>query len=190
MKLRLTRLVLIAGVCVVAAPAAAEPRELVLDPTATSITFELGAVLHSVEGRAPLTSGVLRFDDAGGPVTGEIVVDAAGATTDMESRDAKMHGEVLESARAPRIVFHPERLDVVQRDESSAQVNLTGEIELLGRRHPLTLPATLQANGDRLSIQSQVTLPYVEWGLRDVSTFVLRVDKTVSITIHAEGTLK
>ena len=30
---------------------------------------------------------------------------------------------------------------------------------------------------------------YVDWGMRDYSNFVLRVDRHVTVTVHAEGAL-
>ena len=42
---------------------------------------------------------------------------------------------------------------------------------------------------DRLEFACRFEIPYVEWGLRDPSTFVLRVAKKVGVTIDAQGTM-
>ena len=37
------------------------------------------------------------------------------------------------------------------------------------------------------SADSHFTVPYVKWGMKNLSTFVLRVDQSVEIEIHASG---
>jgi len=168
----------------------AETRTLTLDPGATQIVFHLGATLHTVEGAIPLARGEIRFDPSGGPASGEIVIDARRATTALSSRDAKMHEQVLESARFPEIIFHPQRLDVKTREGKSAEIELSGTLELLGKQHPVVLPARLESvDADRIEIDTRVTLPYVDWGLTDVSNVLLRVHKDVAVDVHASGVI-
>jgi polyisoprenoid-binding protein YceI len=169
------------------APAAEQ--SLTLDPAATKIAFTLGATLHTAEGTIRLERGTLRFDPDSGTASGEIVVDAKSAETGSDSRDANMHRDVLESGRFPVIVFRPERLEVVARAATTADVKLHGRIEIHGGAHPLTIPAKLTADGPRLRISASFRVPYVEWGMRDYSNLVLRVDKHVDVTLEAAGHL-
>jgi polyisoprenoid-binding protein YceI len=190
MRTRIT-LVLVALLLVIpfggAAPAAEQ--NLTLDPAATRIGFELGATLHSADGSVKLEQGAIRFDPDSGAASGEIVVDATSATTDLGSRDRNMHAEVLESARFPKIVFRPERLDVKRRDAASADVELYGALDMHGQQHPLSVPAKLAARDGRLVVDARFEVAYVDWGMRDYSNFVLRVDRHVTMTVHAEGAL-
>jgi len=174
---------------VVGERAAAAEQILVLDPAATKISFTLGATLHTVDGSVPLSRGTLRFDPAGGAASGEVVLDAQAAQTGNTSRDAKMHQDVLESERFPTIVFRADELELLSRAETSARVRLRGTLELHGQSLPLVLPATLTEHGDRLEILSTFRVPYVEWGLRDPSNFLLRVNRFVDVTVSAEGRL-
>jgi len=169
--------------------ATADPRVLVLDPAATKILFTLGATLHTVEGSVRLSRGEVRFDSAGGAASGEIVVDARSAETGNSSRDANMHRTVLESERFPSIVLHAGELELLSHSESDAQVRLRGMLELHGQSLPFELPASLSAHGDRLEIAASFRVPYVEWGMRDASNFLLRVDRFVNVKVSAEGTL-
>jgi polyisoprenoid-binding protein YceI len=180
---------LLLGAAALASSARGETRLLQLDPASTRITFTLPATLHTVEGSVPLLRGTIRFDPAGGPAEGEVVADARGATTGLSSRDARMHGEILESQRFPTIVLRPEHLDVSRRDAHSAEVELRGALEIHGSSHPVTLPARLTADGDHLTIESTFVVPFVSWGMEDPSNFLLRVDPQVTVQLHAEGTL-
>jgi polyisoprenoid-binding protein YceI len=177
------------GLVLVGRPVQAEPRLLKLDPGATRIGFTLKATLHTVEGTAKLLRGAVRFDSAGGSAAGEIVADARSASTGLASRDARMHADVLESERFPTIVFRPEQLQISRRDEHTADVEVRGVMEIHGATHPVVLPATLSAKGDRLTIDSSFVVPYVAWGMKDPSSFLLRVAPEVTVQVHAEGTL-
>ncbi|HME72294.1 MAG TPA: YceI family protein [Myxococcota bacterium] len=182
---------LVAGLVLLAAgrPAAAEEQILALDPAVTKISFTLGATLHTVDGSVQLAHGELRFDPAGGAASGEIMVDARTAQTGNSSRDANMHRDVLESERFPTIAFRAEGLELLSRSETKAQVRLRGTLDLHGQSLPFELPATLTAQGDRLGIAATFRVPYVDWGMRDASNFLLRVDRFVDVTVSAEGTL-
>ena len=187
------RSVLLVAIVVASLPpvaARAETRVLTLDPARTKITFRLGATLHEVVGVAPLARGEIRFDPAGGPAEGEIVFESKRLTTDLASRDEKMHAEVLKTASFPTISFQPERVAVLRREAGSAEVELEGSLSLLGVPHPLVLPAKLSSSDGRtVEITTRATIPYVAWGLADVSNFLLRVDKTVDVEVTAAGLL-
>jgi polyisoprenoid-binding protein YceI len=170
-----------------APPGRGAEQTLTLEPEATSIAFTLGATLHTVSGGVRLVEGVIHFDPDGGTASGEIVVDARSASTGLGSRDRNMHRDVLESERHPRIVFRPERLRVLRRDAAGAEVELDGVLDMHGQAHPLTLPARLVPRGERIAIEAGFRVPYVDWGMQDYSTLILRVDRFVDVTVRSEG---
>jgi polyisoprenoid-binding protein YceI len=188
-----SRSALVLGLALLSAPPAlGAERVLILDPAKSAIQFELPATLHTVHGHLVLARGEIHFDDApgSGAASGEIVADARSAATDNERRDRKMHDEVLESARFPEIVLEPERLDVRRIDASHAEVTLTGELAIHGASHRISIPADLTALApDRLRVRARFTVPYVSWGMKDVSNLVLHVDAAVEVEIDAEGSL-
>ena len=166
-----------------ASSARAAEQTLALDPAATTIAFALGATLHTVEGSVRLSSGEIRFDLVTGVASGEIDVDARSATTGNESRDRNMHRDVLESEKYPRIAFRAEQVRVVHRDPAGAVVELAGQLDLHGQARPWTLPAKLAFQGDRVSIEANFRVPYVDWGMQDYSSFILRVDRFVAVRV-------
>lgn len=169
------------------AASAAEPVELELEP-GPAVTFTLGSTLHTVHGTIDLERGWIRFDPEGGPAEGEIVLDATSADTENRKRDQKMHGEVLRSGEHPTIVFRPTAVEGALPASGSGEIRLVGEVELLGVRHPATLPATVTRRDGAVDGEGSISIPYVAWGLEDPSVFVLRADKevTVQVTVHGE----
>lgn len=168
-------------------PAAAAT--LKLDPAATQVTFTLDSPLHLVEGSFHLREGEVRFDPRTGAAAGRIVVDARTGATGNGSRDRKMHGEVLESARFPEIVFVPDRFEGTLPESGAGQVKLHGTLSLHGSGHPLTLPATIRRENGRLHADLALAVPFIAWGLKDPSLPFLKVDREVAVKIAARGTL-
>ncbi len=171
------------------APLHAE-RVLTLDPARTKVTFELKATAHTVEGTFALRKAEVRFDPAGGPASGEIELDIKAGQTGNEKRDRKMHSEVLETEKWPVAVFHPRRLEGTLADRGASDVVLAGTLSFHGADHELELPVHVTRDGSRTTVALDLVIPYVEWGLADPSVFVLRVAKTVTVHVAAEGALQ
>ena len=186
MKKRLaSRWLCAAATALLAAQAGAADLELV--PEQTAISFELGSTLHRVHGVARLEAGSIQFDPAGGAAGGRIVIDATSLDTDNSLRDRNMHEKVLESDRFPRIELLPTTLLVDERTGESAQVVLVGTLRIHGGDWPIRVPATVEAHGDDLRVVGSFVVPYVEWGMRDMSNFLLSVDPEVSVHFEALG---
>ena len=121
-------------------------------------------------------------------VTGSLVIDASSGRSGNHIRDRKMHREILESARYSEITFRPDRIegDVVPAGVSTIQVH--GIFSLHGADHDLTMPVRVQVFPDHWFADTHFTIPYVKWGIKNPSAFLLRVSESVEITVHATGT--
>lgn len=172
-----------------ALPLAAETLTFELDPAATSVQFSFGATLHTVKGSLKAESGTIQVDPDTGKATGWVVLDATSAQTGNARRDAKMHEKILESRRYPDIVFSVERISGSLHRGGRSEVQLHGYLEMHGVRRPIALPATVLVEGDRVQATASLTVPYLEWGLKDPSFFILRVEKEVRVTVKATGRL-
>lgn len=157
------------------------------NPAQTTVDFTLGDVLHTVHGSFKLKTGQVRFDPATNSISGEIVVDAPSGNSGSTGRDRKMHKEILESARYSEVTFRPDRVDgkVLALGRSAVQVH--GMFGILGAEHEITVPAQVELAPDHWSLTVHFAVPYVKWGLKDPSTFILRVEKTVDIDLGAQG---
>jgi len=177
-------------VLVAASPAArAEEQLFSLDPATTAVHFKVTATGHDVEGTFHVTSGAVRFDPATGVASGEIRVDALSAETGNGSRDKTLRGDVLEAVRFPLVLFTAERIVGALPASGEGQVELRGLVSLHGASHPLTLPAKVQVEGDRLKLSAEFAVPYVEWGLHNPSILFLKVADVVQVHVEGEGTI-
>jgi polyisoprenoid-binding protein YceI len=172
-------------------PAAAQQLSVNLDPAATQINFTLAATLHTVHGTFKLKSGQLQWDATNGHATGSIVIDATSGNTDNTSRDKNMHAQVLDSAKFPEITFTPSEIKGSLNKGGPSQLTATGTIRVHGQDHDTTLNLTVQpaANG-AFQATAQFPIPYVKWGMKDPSTFLLHVGDTVTVEIQAIATVK
>jgi hypothetical protein len=59
-----------------------------------------------------------------------------------------------------------------------------------GAEHELTAPAEVEVSGGVYRITATFDVPYVKWGMKNPSTFILRVNGTVQIKISSVATIK
>lgn len=170
-------------------PLPAEMLTFELDPGATTVRFTFGATLHTVNGSLRTENGTIQVDPSTGSASGWVMLDATSARTGSSRRDHKMHEKVLESRRYPDIVFSLERISGGLQRAGRSEVQLHGTLEMHGTRRPVALPATILAEGNRVRANAVLTIPYLEWGMKDPSFFVLRVAKEVRVVIRATGRL-
>jgi polyisoprenoid-binding protein YceI len=163
----------------------AQPANYQLDPAQTRVSFTLSDVLHTVHGAFKLKSGDIQFDPATGAARGRMIVDAASGNSGNGSRDGKMHKSILESERYPEIVFRPDRVEGNVAPRGASDVRVHGIFSIHGAEHEITIPARVQMTPGQFSADLRFTVPYVKWGMKNPSTFLLRVSQEVEIDIHA-----
>jgi polyisoprenoid-binding protein YceI len=134
-----------------------------------------------------MRSGMIVFDPKSGAASGTILVDARSGESGNESRDKKMHKEILESQRYPEITFTPQRVigNVVPKGNPAIQVQ--GRFHIHGSDHDLTLSIPVAINGDDVKASTSFVVPYEAWGMKNPSTFILRVETKVTVNVSAVG---
>jgi polyisoprenoid-binding protein YceI len=168
--------------------ACAQESDVNLDPAQTTIEFTLDTTLHAVHGTFKLKTGHIGFDPATGKASGAIVVDAASGDSDNESRDKKMHQQILESQKYPEIVFTPQHVKGGVNPQGASQVEVSGVFRIHGQDHDITMTFVVQPPaGDKIQASTHFSVPYVQWGLKSASTFLLHASDTVEIEIHGTG---
>jgi polyisoprenoid-binding protein YceI len=162
-----------------------------LDPAQTEIRWKLNGGLHTTHGTFKLKSGEFLFNPATGMAEGEILVDATTGESGNAVRDKRMHDEVLESNRYPAIFFHPTKIKGAFKIQEGPQ-DLVGEgtLNVHGADHPLELPLQVQTSAGAVTATTRFTVPYVDWGMKNPTRFLLKVSKQVEIEVVAKGTIK
>ena len=163
---------------------------LVLDPAASKLRWTLDSSLHSVHGTFALKKGTLHVDLGSGKASGEIAADATSGNSGNDSRDKKMHNEVLESGRYTEVVFRPRRVEGKIATQGNSTVQVHGTFLLHGSEHELTVPVEAKLGTGQWTGSSKFSVPFIDWGLKNPSNFFLRVSHAVSIELELNGTLE
>jgi acyl carrier protein len=175
---RIFLVLLAAALCV---PAYSQDTELTFAPADTSIHWTLPTRLHTVHGTFKLKEGRIRFDRTSGAASGQLIVDAVSGESGSGSRDSRMHSSIIESKKFSVIVFRPDRVRGQIPEQGAGKIDVHGMFELHGTMHELTIPVEVQVETGSIGVKSHFKIPYVEWGLKDPSVIMLKVDNTVEI---------
>jgi polyisoprenoid-binding protein YceI len=160
-----------------------------LDPANTRIEFTVAATLHTVHGTFALKNGTIHVNPSTGSARGLVVVVAASGDSGNKGRDQKMDDEVLESQRYPEMTFTATGFSGKFALAGSSTAQVDGILRLHGTDHPVTLSLPVQVQGQNVSAHTHIVIPYVAWGLKNPSTFLLHVGEKVDIDIDAAGRL-
>jgi polyisoprenoid-binding protein YceI len=174
----------------VAFPVNAQQYVATLDATQTKIEYSVDSTLHTVHGTFALKSGEIHFDPSTGKASGHIVVDATSGDSGNKSRDKKMHQEILESPQYPEITFTPQQVTGTFNPDASSQLEISGIFQLRGQNHPLTATISVDPpSGAAVHSTVHFTIPYIKWGLKDPSTWLLKASDTANLEIQATAKL-
>ncbi len=163
---------------------------LTVDPARSKISWNVDSTLHMVHGTFALKNGSMHFDQESGKADGEIVVFATSGDSGNSSRDEKMHKEVLESGKYPDAVFRPSQVEGKVANSGSSDVKVHGTFLLHGTEHEITVPVHAELDGDNWKGSGKFDVPYIQWGLKSPSNFVLKVQPVVNVELELAGSLK
>jgi polyisoprenoid-binding protein YceI len=175
----------IALLCVPIASAQRETFTIV--PDQSEVAFNLGDVLHKVRGTFHVSSGDVVFSPNASEISGVIQVAADSGTSGNATRDRRMATDILDAPQFPVASFSPSRMVGSIAPSGDSTVEVSGTFTLHGSAHMLTVPMQLHIDGNRCTAKTHFIVPYVQWGMKDPSTFVLRVAKEVSIDLVLVG---
>ena len=162
-----------------------DKRTVVFQPETTSIRWTLSDPIHTVYGTFKLKRGAVDVNLDDGSADGLIEVDATSGESGNPARDGRMHKSILESDRYPIISFRPTHVIGKVMSSSDEVVTVEGVFRIHGAEHPLQLSINIHPEGNAITLKTHFTVPYVGWGMKDPSIFVLRVNNTVDIDVEA-----
>jgi polyisoprenoid-binding protein YceI len=163
----------------------AEQIAITFDPTQAEVDYSVGTTLHTVHGTFLLKSGEFRFDPATGEASGQLIVDPTTGGSGSHARDNRMQKEILEAAKFAEITFLPDRIEGNPVAEGTSRIQVHGRFRIHGADHELTIPVDVQSSGGRYTASTRFDVPYVQWGMKNPSTLILRVKDKAEISIRA-----
>ena len=159
--------------------------DITLDPAATTVHWTLGDVLHTVHGTFRLKKGIVHYDLLTGNATGLIEIDATSGESGSSALDQRMHKDVLNSSQYQTITFRPTHVEGKCDRTIQETFTVDGVFNLHGQDHPKKMKVTVRPQLTGIALDTHFEVPYVQWGLKDPSTFVLHVNKEVLIDVES-----
>jgi hypothetical protein len=169
---------------------AAEQIVLSVDPVKSTVHWSVGSSLHTVHGTFHVKRGTMTVDAATGKASGEIVVDATSGESGNDGRDRRMHKEILESTQYSEVVFRPDHADGTIVAQGNSSLKLHGIFSLHGGDHELNVPAEATLKEDQWKGTATFEVPYIQWGLKNPSNFLLKVKPIVQVQLDLAGSVR
>jgi polyisoprenoid-binding protein YceI len=122
-------------------------------------------------------------------ISGEVVVAAGSGKTGNDGRDRKMTTDVLDASHFADISFAPKSYRGPIAASGDSAIEVSGIFTLHGTPHDMTVPMQLHIDSARCTATTHIVVPYVLWGLKDPSIFILKVGRQVDVNLSFVGFL-
>jgi len=169
--------------------ATAQKKTFTVDPGSSNVAFALSGTGHEVHGSFHVTSGTIQFESSAPTMGGTVIVSAASGDSGDKGRDKNMHQQVLDAEHYADITFQPQSYSGTIAPSGDSTIQVSGIFTLHGAPHDLTVPMQVHIDGQHLTAKGTFIVPYVKWGLKDPSVFILKVAKEVHIDLNLVGTV-
>lgn len=186
---RPTMALFLAAALAVTPAAFAQHEAMNVNPDASQVTFALGGSGHHVQGTFHVEKGSIGFDPKAQKMSGSVVVGAASGNSGEASRDKKMNSDVLDTAHFAEVTFAPSSYQGTLSLSGDSTIQVSGVFTVHGTPHDLTVPMQIHIDGANVTAKGHFVVPYVKWGLKDPSIFILKVAKEVDIDLALSGHL-
>lgn len=164
--------------------------KLEVDAGQSKVHYTLDSTLHTVHGTFELKKGSeVHFNPETGEVGGEVAVYATSGDSGNSARDARMHKEILQTQKYPDAVFRPQQIEGKAVRDGVSDVELHGVMSLHGGEHEMVAVVHAQVEGGHWKGTAQFEVPYVAWGIKDPSNWLLKVKPVVNVELDMAGTV-
>ena len=103
------------------------------------------------------------------------------------SRDKRMHREILETAKYPEVVFRPTQIEGKIGQSGASDFKLNGVFSIHGADHDVSALVHTEFTGAQWRGTAKFQVPYVQWGVKDPSDFLLKVKPVVDVELEMSG---
>jgi polyisoprenoid-binding protein YceI len=167
----------------------AQHQTFAVSPERSAVSFTLGGSGHETRGTFHVQNGSIDFDRTAPRLSGSVVVAAGSGKTGNDSRDKKMTNEVLDASHFAEVSFAPQSYSGMIAPTGDSTIQVTGTFTLHGTPHDLTVPMQIHIDGVNCTAETHFIVPYIKWGLKDPSVFILKVAKEVDVNLTLVGQL-
>jgi len=169
-------------------PAAlAQHQTFVVNPDGSEVKMTLKTTHEIVNGTFHVQSGTIEFDPSSSAMAGSVVVAAGSGKTGNDSRDKKMHNDILLVEQHAAVSFEPKSYSGAIAPSGDSTIQVTGVFTLIGTAHSITVPVVVHLEGPAASVKAHLTVPYIQWGLKDPSFMFWKADRDVAIDLILTG---
>jgi polyisoprenoid-binding protein YceI len=167
----------------------AQHQTFTVSPESSDVSFTLGGSDHATHGTFHVKNGSIDFDRSTPQMSGSVVVAAGSGKTGNDSRDKKMTDTVLDAPHFGDVSFVPQSYQGTIALTGDSTIQVAGTFTLHGTSHDLTIPMQVHIDGANCTAKAHFIVPYVKWGLKDPSVFILKVAKEVDVNLTLVGHL-
>jgi polyisoprenoid-binding protein YceI len=172
-------------------PVAAQEITLKIDAAKSKVHYTVDSTLHTVHGTFALKEGsTVHFDPVTGKAGGEVAVYATSGDSGNSSRDERMHKEILETGKYPDFLFRPSQIEGTVATGGASDVKLHGVMLIHGGEHEIVAQVHAELTGDQWKGTAKFEVPYIQWGIKDASTWLLKVKPVVNVEVDMVGAEK
>jgi hypothetical protein len=164
---------------------------LQIDAAKSKVHYTVDSTTHTVHGTFALKDGsAVHFDPATGKAEGEVAVLATSGESGNRSRDERMHKEILESHKYVDFVFRPIQIEGTVVPSGVCDVKLHGVMLIHGTEHEIVAQVHAELAGDQWRGTAKFDVPYIQWGIKDPSNWLLKVKPVVNVEVDMTGAEK
>ena len=171
--------------------AAAHEITIEVDAAKSKVHYTLETTVHTVHGMFALKDGSkLHFDPTTGKASGELAAYATSGESGNKSRDERMYKEILETRKYPDFVFRPNQVEGKVNPEGASDIKLHGVMSIHGGEHEIVAQVHEELAGGQCKGTAKFDVPYIEWGIKDPSNWLLKVKPVVHVEVEIAGAEK
>jgi YceI-like domain len=176
------------ALAVILGPAAhAQHQTFAVIPDASEVKMKLITTHEVVNGTFHIQSGSIEFDRGNPKMSGSVAVLAGSGKTGNDSRDKKMHKDILKVDQYTTVFFAPKTYSGTIAPSGDSTIQVGGVFTLLGNPHDLTIPMQIHMDGSKATARAQFVIPYVQWGLKNPSFLFWKTENDVAIELNLVG---
>ena len=130
---------------------------------------------------------MIHVDPDSGKASGEVVVLATSGESGNSTRDEKLHADILEVGTYPDVIFRPSQVEGKFSSSGGSDLKLHGTFVLHGSPHEIVVPVHAEMFVGSWKGSGKFAVPYIQWGLKNPSNFLLKVQPVVNVDVDLAG---